>query len=171
MEDRKVAGVGTGAAGPTTSHVLATASQVTLYEADGRPGGDARTREPDVPGSRVGPRTFIREYAFPGGVFPSREGIAERSAAGPRTAHDHTCGEHYGEHCAETLRLWRERFAARRPAVTALGVAPVFQRLGESHLAHSEAAPLSRSLFRSLSFSLSRSLDVRQLLLTEGTHR
>ncbi|MFE1384418.1 class I SAM-dependent methyltransferase [Streptomyces sp. NPDC058740] len=165
MEDRKVAGVGTGAAGPTTYHVLATASQVTLYEADRRLGSDARTREPDVPGSRVGPRTFISEYAFPGGVLPSREAIAERSAAGPRTAHDHTCGEH----CAETLRLWRERFAARRPAVTALGVAPVFQRLGESHLAHSEAEPLSRSLFRSFSFS--RSLDVRQLLLTEGTHR
>ncbi|MFF5503723.1 class I SAM-dependent methyltransferase [Streptomyces roseolus] len=100
--------------------------------------------------------TFISKYVFPGGLIPSREAIAGHSAAaGLRTAADHGFGEHY----AETLRLWRERFTAHRPAVTALGFDPVFQRMWEFYLAYSEAG------FRS------RYLDVRQLLLTEGTPR
>ncbi|MGW0117991.1 class I SAM-dependent methyltransferase [Streptomyces sp. NPDC003327] len=100
--------------------------------------------------------TFISKYVFPGGLIPSREAIAEHSAAaGLRTLADDGFGEHY----AETLRLWRERFTARRPAVTGLGFDPVFQRMWEFYLAYSEAG------FRS------RYLDVRQLLLTEGTHR
>ncbi|MFE7129847.1 class I SAM-dependent methyltransferase [Streptomyces sp. NPDC057638] len=100
--------------------------------------------------------TFISKYVFPGGLIPSREAIAEHcAAAGLRTLADDGFGEHY----AETLRLWRERFTAHRPAVTALGFDPVFQRMWEFYLAYSEAG------FRS------RYLDVRQLLLTEGTHR
>ncbi|MFH8259271.1 class I SAM-dependent methyltransferase [Streptomyces roseolus] len=100
--------------------------------------------------------TFISKYVFPGGLIPSREAIAEHSAAtGLRTAADDGFGEHY----AETLRLWRERFTAHRPAVTRLGFDPVFARMWEFYLAYSEAG------FRS------RYLDVRQLLLTEGTHR
>nr|WP_242483731.1 cyclopropane-fatty-acyl-phospholipid synthase family protein [Streptomyces sp. NE5-10] len=100
--------------------------------------------------------TFISKYVFPGGLIPSREAIAEHSAAaGLRTAADDGFGEHY----AETLRLWRERFTAQRPAVTGLGFDPVFQRMWEFYLAYSEAG------FRS------RYLDVRQLLLTEGTPR
>ncbi|MFG6298794.1 class I SAM-dependent methyltransferase, partial [Streptomyces rochei] len=70
--------------------------------------------------------TFISKYVFPGGLIPSREAIAEHSAAaGLRTLADDGFGEHY----AETLRLWRERFTARRPAVTGLGFDPVFQRM------------------------------------------
>nr|WP_229861248.1 cyclopropane-fatty-acyl-phospholipid synthase family protein [Streptomyces litmocidini] len=100
--------------------------------------------------------TFISKYVFPGGLIPSREAIAEHSAcAGLTTIAD----DGYGEHYAETLRLWRERFTARRPAVTGLGFDPVFQRMWEFYLAYSEAG------FRS------RYLDVRQLLLTEGTPR
>ncbi|WP_442304845.1 class I SAM-dependent methyltransferase [Streptomyces sp. 2RAF24] len=100
--------------------------------------------------------TFISKYVFPGGLIPSREAIAEHSAAaGLHTAADDGFGEHY----AETLRLWRERFTANRPAVTGLGFDPVFQRMWEFYLAYSEAG------FRS------RYLDVRQLLLTEGTPR
>ncbi|MFG2868978.1 class I SAM-dependent methyltransferase [Streptomyces sp. NPDC048338] len=98
--------------------------------------------------------TFISKYVFPGGLIPSREAIAEHSAAaGLRTLADVGFGDHY----AETLRLWRERFTAHRPAVTGLGFDPVFQRMWEFYLAHSESG------FRS------RYLDVRQLLLTEGT--
>ncbi|GAA3079973.1 class I SAM-dependent methyltransferase [Streptomyces roseofulvus] len=100
--------------------------------------------------------TFISKYVFPGGLIPSREAIAAHSAAaGLRTAADDGFGEHY----AETLRLWRERFTAHRPVVTGLGFDPVFQRMWEFYLAYSEAG------FRS------RYLDVRQLLLTEGTPR
>ncbi|MFE3582617.1 class I SAM-dependent methyltransferase [Streptomyces vinaceus] len=100
--------------------------------------------------------TFISKYVFPGGLIPSREAIAQHSAAaGLTTAADHGYGEHY----AETLRLWRERFTAARPTVTGLGFDTVFQRMWEFYLAYSEAG------FRS------RYLDVRQLLLTEGTPR
>lgn len=98
--------------------------------------------------------TWISKYVFPGGVIPSRRAIAEHSAAaGLRTVADHGYGEHY----AETLRLWRERFTANRPAVAALGFDPVFQRMWEFYLAYSEAG------FRS------RYLDVRQLVLVEAT--
>nr|WP_236242485.1 cyclopropane-fatty-acyl-phospholipid synthase family protein [Streptomyces sp. CC228A] len=101
--------------------------------------------------------TFISKYVFPGGLIPSREAIAEHSAAaGLRTDADDGFGDHY----AETLRLWRERFTAHRTVVAGLGFDPVFQRMWEFYLAYSEAG------FRS------RYLDVRQLLFTEGrTHR
>ncbi|MGW5782242.1 class I SAM-dependent methyltransferase [Streptomyces sp. NPDC003863] len=100
--------------------------------------------------------TWISKYVFPGGLIPSRRVLAEHAAAaGLRTVADHGYGEHY----AETLRLWRERFTASRDAVTALGFDTVFQRMWDFYLAYSEAG------FRS------RYLDVRQLLLTEGTHR
>lgn len=90
--------------------------------------------------------TFISKYVFPGGLIPSRETIAEHSA-----------DDGYGAHYAETLRLWRERFTAHRSVVTGLGFDTVFQRMREFYLAYSEAG------FRS------GYLDVRQLLLTEGT--
>ncbi|MFD9725171.1 class I SAM-dependent methyltransferase, partial [Streptomyces sp. NPDC059072] len=98
--------------------------------------------------------TWISKYVFPGGLIPSRRAIAEHSAAaGLGTVVDRGYGEHY----AETLRLWRERFTANRHTVTALGFDSVFQRMWEFYLAYSEAG------FRS------RYLDVRQLLLTERT--
>ncbi|MFF3773084.1 class I SAM-dependent methyltransferase [Streptomyces sp. NPDC002232] len=100
--------------------------------------------------------TWISKYVFPGGLIPSRRAIAEHSAhAGLTTVADSGHGEHY----AETLRLWRERFTSRRPAVAALGFDDVFPRMWEFYLAYSEAG------FRS------GYLDVRQLLLTEGTVR
>ncbi|MFJ6793764.1 class I SAM-dependent methyltransferase [Streptomyces sp. NPDC091268] len=100
--------------------------------------------------------TWISKYVFPGGLIPSRRAITEHSAAaGLRTVADHGYGEHY----AETLRLWRERFTARRDRVAALGFDTVFQRMWELYLAYSEAG------FRS------RYLDVRHVLLTEGTRR
>ncbi|MFJ3586754.1 class I SAM-dependent methyltransferase [Streptomyces sp. NPDC090127] len=100
--------------------------------------------------------TWISKYVFPGGLIPSRRAIAEHAtAAGLTTVADHGYGEHY----AETLRLWRERFTAQGQSVTGLGFDTVFQRMWEFYLAYSEAG------FRS------RYLDVRQLLLTEGTRR
>ncbi|WP_432060973.1 class I SAM-dependent methyltransferase [Streptomyces sp. S1] len=100
--------------------------------------------------------TWISKYVFPGGLIPSREAIdAHSAAAGLRTVADNGYGPHY----AETLRLWRERFTARRDDVAALGFDAVFRRMWELYLAYSEAG------FRS------GYLDVRQLLLTEGTPR
>ncbi|MFJ3502562.1 NAD(P)/FAD-dependent oxidoreductase [Streptomyces sp. NPDC090135] len=52
MEQRKVAVIGAGVAGLTAAYVLSSAREVTLYEADGRLGGHAHTRELAGPGGR-----------------------------------------------------------------------------------------------------------------------
>lgn len=97
--------------------------------------------------------TWISKYVFPGGLIPSMTAIGRESArAGLCVAADHGYGEHY----AETLRLWRERFHQEAERVEALGFDAVFRRMWELYLAYSEAG------FRA------RYLDVRQLLLTES---
>lgn len=81
--------------------------------------------------------TWIQKYIFPGGLIPSVEaivGITERETR-LRTVGMLSLRPHY----AETLRLWRERFLADRPAVSALGFDDVFQRMWELYLAYSEA--------------------------------
>ncbi|WP_371656675.1 MULTISPECIES: class I SAM-dependent methyltransferase [unclassified Streptomyces] len=104
----------------------------------------------------AGTHTWISKYIFPGGLIPSREALSEHSAnVGLRIVSDHGYGEHY----AETLRLWRERFDSTTAQVEALGFDTTFQRMWELYLAYSEAG------FRA------RHLDVRQLLLMEGTLR
>jgi cyclopropane-fatty-acyl-phospholipid synthase len=81
--------------------------------------------------------TWIQKYIFPGGMLPSTEailGITERHTR-LRTVDMFSLRPHY----AETLRLWRERFAERRDAVAALGFDEVFQRMWQLYLAYSEA--------------------------------
>ncbi|MEV8312031.1 cyclopropane-fatty-acyl-phospholipid synthase family protein [Streptomyces flavidovirens] len=98
--------------------------------------------------------TWISKYIFPGGLIPSMRAIEEESArAGLRIVSD----DSYGEHYAETLRLWRERFRRQARQVEGLGFDTVFRRMWELYLAYSEAG------FRA------RYLDVHQLLLTENT--
>ncbi|MFD3874700.1 class I SAM-dependent methyltransferase [Streptomyces sp. NPDC058623] len=98
--------------------------------------------------------TWISKYVFPGGLIPSRRAIEEHAGrAGLGIVSD----EGYGDHYAETLRLWRERFTARADEVADLGFDRTFRRMWELYLAYSEAG------FRA------RYLDVRQLLLVEGT--
>ncbi|MFJ9176241.1 class I SAM-dependent methyltransferase [Streptomyces sp. NPDC102360] len=97
--------------------------------------------------------TWIQKYIFPGGLLPSVEAISE-------TVRDHTSltiarRDGYGAHYAETLRLWRERFAERADAVAALEFDETFQRMWTFYLAYSEAG------FRS------GYLDVQQYLLTK----
>ncbi|MGW0750511.1 class I SAM-dependent methyltransferase [Streptomyces sp. NPDC002587] len=94
--------------------------------------------------------TWISKYVFPGGLIPSREAIeANAAGAGLRTVSDHGYGDHY----AETLRLWRERFTAHAQQVGELGFDATFRRMWELYLAYSEAG------FRS------HYLDVRQILM------
>ncbi|MFF3849670.1 class I SAM-dependent methyltransferase [Streptomyces sp. NPDC002328] len=97
--------------------------------------------------------TWIQKYIFPGGLLPSVEAVAE-------TVRDHTAlrvarRDAYGAHYAETLRLWRERFAERADEVSALGFDATFRRMWTFYLAYSEAG------FRS------GYLDVQQYLLTK----
>ncbi|MDJ0460260.1 cyclopropane-fatty-acyl-phospholipid synthase family protein [Streptomyces sp. H27-C3] len=98
--------------------------------------------------------TWISKYIFPGGLIPSMTAVErESAAAGLTIGSDHGYGEHY----AETLRLWRERFSQQAPSVDALGFDNTFRRMWELYLAYSEAG------FRA------QYLDVRQLLLTAST--
>lgn len=122
------------------------------------PGGRAVLQAITMPHERMlntaRTHTWISKYVFPGGLIPSREAISRQSeAAGLRVVHD----AGYGDHYAETLRLWRERFLSRSADVTALGFDHAFRRMWELYLAYSEAG------FRS------RYLDVRQLVLTGGS--
>ncbi|MGW6917138.1 class I SAM-dependent methyltransferase [Kitasatospora sp. NPDC054939] len=122
------------------------------------PGGRVALQAITMPHERMlascGTYTWILKYVFPGGQIPSVRAVAEAAAAhtGLRVA---TAGA-YGPHYAETLRLWRERFAEQDAQVAALGFDPVFRRMWEFYLAYSEAG------FRS------GYLDVHHLLLTRG---
>ncbi|MFH9394703.1 class I SAM-dependent methyltransferase [Streptomyces sp. NPDC017556] len=96
--------------------------------------------------------TWIHKYIFPGGLLPSTEAV-ERITTRHTRLRTTQCIR-FGAHYAETLRLWRERFAERAAEVDALGFDAVFRRMWTFYLAYSEAG------FRS------GYLDVQQLLLT-----
>lgn len=81
--------------------------------------------------------TWIQKYIFPGGLLPSTQaiaGITERRT-NLRTVDMASLRPHY----AETLRLWRERFAQHRNELPQLGFDEVFGRMWELYLAYSEA--------------------------------
>ncbi|AJE83844.1 cyclopropane fatty acid synthase [Streptomyces albus] len=95
--------------------------------------------------------TWIQKYIFPGGLLLSTEAITGTARAHTRLRV--TGRDCYGPHYAETLRLWRERFAARAAEADALGFDETFRRMWTFYLAYSEAG------FRS------GYLDVQQILL------
>jgi len=80
---------------------------------------------------------FIQQYVFPGGCLPCpREFERAAAGAGLRVVEAFAFGQDY----ARTLRLWRERFLARRTEVLALGFDERFMRTWEFYLAYCEAA-------------------------------
>ncbi|MFY9933173.1 MAG: cyclopropane-fatty-acyl-phospholipid synthase family protein [Streptosporangiaceae bacterium] len=81
--------------------------------------------------------TWIHKYIFPGGLLPSVTGIGDSLA---RSSWLHiTEREDFGAHYAETLRIWREQFAARSEEVSRLGFDEVFKRMWNFYLSYSEA--------------------------------
>ena len=81
--------------------------------------------------------TWIQKYIFPGGLIPSVEAVV---AITERETRLRTVGmTSLRSDYADTLRLWRERFLARREALSALGFDDVFRRMWELYLAYSEA--------------------------------
>ncbi|MEL5957415.1 cyclopropane-fatty-acyl-phospholipid synthase family protein [Streptomyces sp. CLV115] len=123
------------------------------------PGGRVALQAITMPHERMlasrDSHTWIQKYTFPGGLIPSTLAIEE-------TVRDHTgltvvARDGFGEHYAETLRLWRERFTDRADDVASLGFDATFRRLWTFYLAYSEAG------FRS------GYLDVQQYLLTKET--
>jgi cyclopropane-fatty-acyl-phospholipid synthase len=99
--------------------------------------------------------TWINKYIFPGGFLPSTEAIIDVNA------HETTLHVSerlsFGQHYAETLRLWDERFLASLDRVHALGFDEVFDRMWHFYLEYSRAG------FRS------GYLDVQQLVLERKT--
>ncbi|MFE3249980.1 class I SAM-dependent methyltransferase [Streptomyces sp. NPDC059209] len=100
--------------------------------------------------------TWIGKYIFPGGLIPSVEVMEQLTAA--HTSLRVVERDGFGPHYAQTLRLWRERFAEQEARVDALGFDATFRRMWTFYLAYSEAG------FRS------GYLDVQQMVLArEGT--
>jgi cyclopropane-fatty-acyl-phospholipid synthase len=81
--------------------------------------------------------TWMNKHIFPGGLIPSIRAIedAVRSCTSLRITARADLGPHY----ARTLRLWQERFMARRADVGRLGFDRAFQRAWEYYLAYCEA--------------------------------
>ena len=96
--------------------------------------------------------TWMHKYVFPGGLIPSVRAIEENLAR--HTSLRVTERLDFGQHYAQTLRLWRERFAERADEVGRLGFDETFRRTWRLYLAYSEAG------FRT------GYLDVCQLALT-----
>jgi cyclopropane-fatty-acyl-phospholipid synthase len=88
--------------------------------------------------------TWIHKYIFPGGQVLSVPAIeqAVRRHTSLRIDQRRPLGTHY----ARTLRLWRDRFHARWPEITALGFDETFRRMWEFYLAYSEAGFRGRYL-------------------------
>ncbi|MFD7736097.1 class I SAM-dependent methyltransferase [Kitasatospora phosalacinea] len=105
------------------------------------PGGRVALQAITMPHERMlassGTYTWILKYVFPGGQIPSLRAVADTAAAHTRLRT--VSADAYGAHYAETLRLWRERFAERAEQVAALGFDEVFRRTWELYLAYSEA--------------------------------
>ncbi|MET4136749.1 class I SAM-dependent methyltransferase [Pseudarthrobacter sp. PvP090] len=81
--------------------------------------------------------TWVHKYIFPGGVIPSVRAIEDitEKQTGLRVRERLAIGEHY----AQTLRLWEERFMARSADVQALGFDEIFQRMWLFYLCYSRA--------------------------------
>ena len=81
--------------------------------------------------------TWVQKYIFPGGLLPSVEAIEQvnRDHTGMRVEQVRRIGRHYGH----TLRIWRERFVNRWPAIASLGFDETFGRMWQLYLAYSEA--------------------------------
>jgi cyclopropane-fatty-acyl-phospholipid synthase len=105
------------------------------------PGGRVAIQAITMPHDRMlatrNTHTWIQKYIFPGGLLPSTEaiiGITESNTR-LRTVDVFSLRPDY----ADTLRLWRERFVARRDAVAESGFDDVFHRMWELYLGYSEA--------------------------------
>jgi cyclopropane-fatty-acyl-phospholipid synthase len=81
--------------------------------------------------------TWIHKYIFPGGQLmsvPAFEQAVQRHTS-LRIDERRSLGEHY----AQTLRLWRQRFLDAWPRISALNFDETFRRMWEFYLAYSEA--------------------------------
>jgi cyclopropane-fatty-acyl-phospholipid synthase len=124
------------------------------------PGGRAGLQAITMPHDRMlasrDTHTWIQKYVFPGGLIPSVRAVEEHTARTDLVVADRFA---FGADYAETLRIWRDRVAARADDLGGLGFDETFRRTWELYLGYSEAG------FRS------RYLDVYQFLLTRKGNR
>ena len=105
------------------------------------PGGRVAIQAITMPHARMtasrNTYTWVHKYIFPGGQLTSIPALdaVTRKHTSLRLTDSTAMGGHY----AETLRLWRERFTARRDRVSALGFDATFMRMWQFYLAYSEA--------------------------------
>ena len=79
---------------------------------------------------------FIQQYIFPGGCLPSAQAFRQQAQAqGLEVVNELSFGLDY----AQTCRIWRERFLARKEQVLHLGFDERFVRIWEFYLAYCEA--------------------------------
>ncbi|MEU5951682.1 cyclopropane-fatty-acyl-phospholipid synthase family protein [Streptomyces sp. NPDC047525] len=120
------------------------------------PGGSVALQAITMPHDRMlasrSTYTWVQKYIFPGGQLPSVRAVQETARA--HTGLRVTACDGFGAHYAQTLELWRERFAQQDVAVGDLGFDATFRRMWDFYLAYSEAG------FRS------GYLDVHQIQLT-----
>ncbi|WP_026531119.1 SAM-dependent methyltransferase [Haematomicrobium sanguinis] len=122
-----------------------------------------------VPGGRVGLQaitighermlatrnsyTWVHKYIFPGGMIPSSELIGAEARAHGLIVENRLA---FGQHYAETLRLWDEAFNRASERVDALGFDETFRRMWHFYLAYSRAGFASGYL------------DVQQFAMVKG---
>ena len=89
-------------------------------------------------------KSFIKEYIFPGGCLPSLEVIARNVA---RRTDLQTVGlEDITTSYVETLRRWRQNFAANSAELQRLGYDERFQRIWTLYLAYCQAGFAERRI-------------------------
>src|SRR3954470_7146335 len=105
------------------------------------PGGKAVVQAIVMPHERMlatrNTFTWVQKYIFPGGLIPSVHAIQQVTAQ--HTGLQAEVIRHLGADYARTLRIWRNRFIERWPAIADLGFDATFRRMWEFYLAYSEA--------------------------------
>lgn len=100
---------------------------------------------------------FIQKYIFPGGALPSVSRLTNEVSRVTDMTVKHL--EDFGEHYAQTLKDWRERFNRSSETLLHLGYEETFQRLWNYYFAYCEGG------FRE------RNIGVAQLVLTKPQNR
>lgn len=122
------------------------------------PGGKVGIQAITMPHDRMlatrGGYTWINKYIFPGGFLPSTD-VIEQVTRDHTTLRVRECLD-FGQHYAETLRQWDQRFLGAHDELLALGFDEVFVRMWHFYLEYSRAG-----------FS-SGYLDVNQIVLDRG---
>ncbi|HEY1843216.1 MAG TPA: class I SAM-dependent methyltransferase [Mycobacterium sp.] len=113
-----------------------------------KPGGPVVIQAATVPHAQMlatrNSQTWTQKYIFPGAQIPSAKALLEiiQQQTRLRPVDMLSLGEHY----AETLRLWRDRFMQRRKTLEHIGFDEIFARMWELYLANREAGFRSGNL-------------------------